>query len=372
MVASVESTTKKNITMKKALFAREYLTVRKSDLLTTGLTSLFSLTRTLLVPPPPQVLGLLVAFGILSFLQGLAMYSMIKDTRLKGGAMTTKEGQAVTTSVNQLVVSPAALAFMPNEIAAKVSLLTYKGPDGTETLNKRVSSTAIVPGKSILYRTTEGDTLSWSVDETRKIKVTSFTGETWEHCVACDVCTMTNVFAEDEEVLAAVDAFEDAVKMTLHESGRALQTTTCESGCGTEAEFDVCELYHVKGGHHPVDSPHFDRESWLKRFKPCGWYKENCGDTYSDAETLSANVDYMGGRDWLSPSEDELIKDRTYVVEFDVGIHPHVLQRFNDMQDPSLLNAYVPNTVDLDSNYRTNRPVVGETCLEIPVVGMSF
>jgi hypothetical protein len=338
MADTVESTTKKNITMKKALIA---------------------------------LFVLLGSFCLLSVLQGYTMYSVIKDTRVKDtGAMTTKEGQAISTSVNQLVVSPAALAFMPNEIASKVELLTYKGPDGTETINKRVSSTTIKHGESILYRTTEGDTLFWSIDDTKKIKVTSSTGATWEHCIVCDACTITNVFAEDEEVLAAVDAFEDAVNMSLHEDGRMLQST-CESGCDTEEPtFEECRLYHVNDGDPALDSPNFDRESWLARFKPCGWYKANCGDMYTDVQTISANVDYMGGRDWLNPSDDELIRGRTYVVEFDVGIHPNVLQRFNDQEDSSLLMVDVPNIVDLtgDSGYRTNIPVEGETCLEIPVV----
>lgn len=115
-----------------------------------------------------------------------------------------------------------------------------------------------------------------------------------------------------------------------------------------------------------------DREVWLQKFKPCGWYRDNCQDMQG-VEVLEANVVYPPNRDrdqGRGEGDEDLQKGKSYIVQFDVGIHPEVVTA-NDGEYSNyfgkggvidLTGGYIDNN---ETGYKTETYVSGETCLEV-------
>jgi len=111
-----------------------------------------------------------------------------------------------------------------------------------------------------------------------------------------------------------------------------------------------------------------DRSDWLKQFKPCGWYQENCVN-HNKAIVLKNNHNYNVWEKLKYP----------YIVQFDVGLdktfYKNVYEKLSDDTrgrvfpkddnlsiDRKTLSEYYSETIPKVGNW-----LLGEVCLEIPI-----
>jgi len=120
-------------------------------------------------------------------------------------------------------------------------------------------------------------------------------------------------------------------------------------GVHPPADTLICpENFYLK----PEDVPGDDdmRDTFLRQFKPCGYYQTHCSHKFNDwfpdmneltpERIIRANVDYPGG------GIDNEIKNGISLVEFDIGLDDATYQRYQE--------EAAGTTYDHDSNMLDN------------------
>jgi len=111
-----------------------------------------------------------------------------------------------------------------------------------------------------------------------------------------------------------------------------------------------------------------DRSDWLKQFKPCGWYQENC-DNHNNAIVLKNNRNYNSYDDLKYP----------FIVQFDVGLDKTFYKKIFSELPKDTRDRVFPEDNNLSIGRKTLKKFyfetipevgngrLGEVCLEIPI-----
>ena len=113
-------------------------------------------------------------------------------------AFMSKDNHPIATNTNQAEFPIAAAAFLPKDTRMKISDITVTGEEGQD-YHRRVMSLDIVPKQSILLRTLDGDTITWSLfaNGGQSIFVELKDGTSFKKCAMCtpvSLCYMLYVF----------------------------------------------------------------------------------------------------------------------------------------------------------------------------------
>ena len=77
-------------------------------------------------------------------------------------AFMSKDNHPIATNTNQAEFPIAAAAFLPKDTRMKISDITVTGEEGQD-YHRTVMSLDVVPKQSVLLRTLDGDTITWSL-----------------------------------------------------------------------------------------------------------------------------------------------------------------------------------------------------------------
>ena len=160
-----------------------------------------------------------------------------KDTKIQDYSLLTKGEDPVAININQAKITLASLAFMPEDIPAKVTDLKLRGEDNT-VYYRKTKSVNILSKNEIFLETTNGDTISWDIDidEGKDIYVHLADGTQWSRPASCEECTATSVIMNND-ILQALDDFHEAIGLSNDEDGRRLGQQ-----CDIDSESDA-EIY---------------------------------------------------------------------------------------------------------------------------------
>lgn len=341
--------------------------------------------------------------GILSMVMSLCLAALLigvtcfviydsKDTYVAGNVATNRDHQPLSINVNEAAMSVGSLAYMPPGVAAKVREVTVRGQDG-EDVHLARGTLAIKARAYVVLTATDGTVVAWHRDKDggRDVTITpAGGGEGWSAPAGCETCTAVSL-AAGEDVRAALEEFHADVG--LPRGGRRLKDGSC-MGEGAVAVEDW-------GGEEPTCPANFylnpndttNKNTFLGQFKPCGYYKANCGaffgdwfpdntndpldglnDPFDPANNILANVDYPG-------NGNQDLKYGVNLVQFDVGLDAKTFAAYQDLvaeygEDGKKLIADTGSARYLDFNNalgKTGAPLwtsevkdmeLGETCVE--------
>lgn len=77
-------------------------------------------------------------------------------------AFMSTDNHPIATNTNQAEFPIASAAFLPKDTRMKISDITITGEEGQD-YHRRVMSLDVVPKQSVLLRTLDGDTITWSL-----------------------------------------------------------------------------------------------------------------------------------------------------------------------------------------------------------------
>merc|ERR1719232_1922977 len=104
-----------------------------------------------------------------------------------------KVEEPVSVSTNEVMLTIAAIPFVPTESASHVKHLAFMSEDGDTVYHRKTKSVDVERDRGVKLRTTEGDMIKWSVDEGNELTITTKDGKSWGACVYCTECTATNL-----------------------------------------------------------------------------------------------------------------------------------------------------------------------------------
>jgi len=166
-----------------------------------------------------------------TFASSTAAVFVAKDMKVNQNTLMTNGNEPVKTSVNEIEATIGALAFLPAAARKHVNSVAFKGEDseGAVDYEKQVASIVVHSKKSVIVTTTEGDTLTWNVDDNKdsiRITLAGNGEESWLLNSGCEKCTILNVM-KNEEVSDALDEYHGVIGKVLHERGRVLHELYC-------------------------------------------------------------------------------------------------------------------------------------------------
>lgn len=191
------------------------------------------------------ILVVVVAFVTMAnYATSTAAVRKAKDMAVEGGStvLVTTDHEAVSTNMNEVQSPLPALAWLPNSIREHVKTITFTGQDneGIVVYHKEVSSIVTHEEKSTTVKTSDGDTLSWNINNMENVMIELADGKMWSKPAGCEQCTVINV-VQTQEVSEALDKFHEAVGMVLHERGRVLSVDTCTDE--TSGSYQCVDLF---------------------------------------------------------------------------------------------------------------------------------
>jgi len=194
----------------------------------------------------------LVAIGIMLIVMIFVVSGMFyviiqdaKDTRIQDTSLLTKGNDPVAININKVKITLASLAYMPEEIPAKITNLKLRGEDDT-VYYRMTKSVNILSKNEVFLETTNGDTISWDldIDGGRDIYVRLADGTEWSRPASCEECTATSVIMNDD-ILQALNDFHEAIGLYKGPDGRRLEEQ-CESE--SNSNVDIYDAVIVGAG----------------------------------------------------------------------------------------------------------------------------
>mmetsp|Transcript_5399 Transcript_5399/g.6999 ORF Transcript_5399/g.6999 Transcript_5399/m.6999 type:complete len:264 (-) Transcript_5399:176-967(-) len=156
--------------------------------------------------------------------------SASKDTKVESRSLMTKDAKPVGINLNEEFITFGSLAFMPRDVPSKISEIILHAPDGAYYYRTK-KSIEITPNESVVFKTLDGDIISWESDNALDMQVTLVDGTTWSSRSTCSECSATSVVV-DEAITKARADFEEFVQAEygreLVEHGREL--SYCRGG----------------------------------------------------------------------------------------------------------------------------------------------
>jgi len=155
---------------------------------------------------------LAVAVGVLSFsnfFTAKAAMEAVKDTKFNDGYMVNKDtNEPVATNVNYLSLPLVAIAFLPDDVVAKINDVTVVETldDGSKTSHHlNVGSISVQKETSFEIKTSLGNVLSWDSEDAERIIATA-NGSLFDVDVFCSCCSALSVIktVEIEEQLQKI------------------------------------------------------------------------------------------------------------------------------------------------------------------------
>jgi len=165
--------------------------------------------------------GLCIAVGMVVFMIGVnagltaGIIKANKDTQVEGRSLMTKADEPVSIGTNEVVATLATLPFLPVETVSHVIDLTFSSGDGETVYHRKTKSIDVQTDRGMKLKTTDGDTLEWSVDDGTELMITLEDGTAWNMDVLCTECTATNVYSTPD-VLEGLERFESITGTQRH------------------------------------------------------------------------------------------------------------------------------------------------------------
>ena len=175
------------------------------------------------------------------------------------------------------------------------------------------------------------------------------------------------------DVLARNREIYTKSRSALKDGQRVLEGESSSVPVTTDASSNTCPLTGAPPQDSNADDYTFKKAQWMSNFKPCGWYKEHCSEL-ANVIVIEANVDYPPGADGENDADDDLVKGDKYIVQFDVGIHPSMVEAAHEPYAKFFAPEGQESVIRLSNGFDLTNPdfiagspgyVVGETCLEV-------